>query len=250
MTDRPGLEAALESLARDVAFPATPNLRPRVLDRLAERSARSWWPSRSLPRAAVLAAALALALAAVAAATVLLLPGLRLTLVPELPTSGVPSDGLAARLALGERTDVTDERVAPGVPAALGTPDEAYVDAETGVVSLVYLASDDLVELQAGSGIGLLVQSVEGRLDQARVEKLVEEVHARITAVEVSGSRGTWISGPPHLVRYFAPDGSSRSESTRLAGDTLVWQRDGRLYRLESRLGLERTLEIAESIAP
>ena len=250
MTDLPGLDAALEGLARDVVFPPTPNLRPHVLGRLAERPARSWWPIRTVPRAMVLAATLALVLVAAAAATVLLLPGLRLTLVPELPTSAIPSDGLAARLGLGERTDRADGRVAPWVPAALDAPDEAYVDAETGVVSLVYVAGEDLTDLPAGSGIGLLVQVVEGRLDQARVEKLVEEVHARITAVDVDGSRGTWISGPPHLVRYFAPDGSSRSEATRLVGDTLVWQRDGRLYRLESRLGLERTLEIAESIAP
>jgi hypothetical protein len=35
---------------------------------------------------------------------------------------------------------------------------------------------------------------------------------------------------------------------TRLVGDTLVWQRGGVLYRIESGLGLAETLRIAESI--
>ncbi len=35
---------------------------------------------------------------------------------------------------------------------------------------------------------------------------------------------------------------------TRLAGDTLVWQRDDVLYRIESGLGLDATRRIAESI--
>ena len=41
-------------------------------------------------------------------------------------------------------------------------------------------------------------------------------------------------SGPPHLIRYSDPAGRERSERTRLVGDTLVWQRGGVLYRIES----------------
>ena len=35
---------------------------------------------------------------------------------------------------------------------------------------------------------------------------------------------------------------------TRLAGDTLVWQRGDTLYRIESALGLEATRRLAESV--
>jgi hypothetical protein len=35
---------------------------------------------------------------------------------------------------------------------------------------------------------------------------------------------------------------------TRLAGDTLVWQDGETLYRIESALGLEPSLRLAESI--
>ena len=43
---------------------------------------------------------------------------------------------------------------------------------------------------------------------------------------------------------------SARAEATRLVGDTLVWERDGTLYRIESGLGLVETLRIAETIEP
>ena len=66
----------------------------------------------------------------------------------------------------------------------------------------------------------------------------------------MGGDAGFWIEGLPHLVRYTDPDGRERSQRTRLVGDTLVWERGGVLYRIESGLGLDGTLRIAESIAP
>jgi hypothetical protein len=73
-------------------------------------------------------------------------------------------------------------------------------------------------------------------------------VGASVTALEVDGAPGFWIEGPPHLIRYRGPEGQERTEMTRLVGDTLVWQSGDVLYRVESGLGLERTLRIAESI--
>ena len=101
-----------------------------------------------------------------------------------------------------------------------------------------------------GSGIGLLVQAFEGALEREQVQKLVAEVGASVTAVSVDGAHGYWIAGPPHLLRYLGPDGDARAEATRLVGDTLVWERDGMLYRIESGLGLVETLRIAETIEP
>ena len=242
MGDR--LDALLRATAADTMFPVTPDLRGAVLERIARPERRSWLPAR-WPRALALAVISLLVLAGTVLAVALLLPGLRLTFVPILPTASVPEGPLAMRLALGD--PVSAETVSVGVPDALGLPDEAYQSGEGDVLSLVYGASAQLPDL-GGSGIGLLVQVIEGELDRTRVEKLVVEVGARVVAVRVGDERGFWISGPPHLVRYEAPSGGERSEATRLVGDTLVWQRGEVLYRMESGLGLVETLRIAESI--
>jgi hypothetical protein len=242
MDDR--LDAALHALATDVAFPSTPDLRAGLADRLQEPPRRWWWPvAWHAPRAVVLALVATLLLAATATALVLVLPGLRITTVPVLPSA----HPLAAGLALGQ--PIGPETVDAGVPAVLGSPDEAYVIGDHEVRSLVYAADAELPEM-AGSGIGLLVQVIDGALDREQVEKLVAEVGTSVTPVEVDGDAGFWIEGLPHVVRYTDAAGAERSQPTRLVGDTLVWERGGVLYRIESGLGLEGTLRIAESIAP
>ena len=235
------LDAALRDLAIEIEFPASPDLRGAIaadLGSLPVRSPLRWTIARSL----VLAA---LAIVLLAAAAVLLIPGLRITTVPTLPTASVPADPLATRLALGERVPL--ETVEAAVPSLLGEPDEVYSSRAGEVISTVYAARDDLPELE-DTGIGLLVQQIRGSLDRERIEKLVVEFGVTVTPVEVAGADGFWIEGPPHLVRYSGPAGEERSEMTRLAGDTLVWQRDDVLYRIESGLGLEATRRIAESI--
>jgi hypothetical protein len=238
------LDAALRDLAAEVAFPPTPDLRGAVAARLHERSRRSWAPV-AWPRALVLGIAATVLITGVVVAAVLVIPGLRLTFTPSLPTASVPSNALATRLALGDPValDAVDARV----PAILGQPDEVYSARSGEVITLVYASSDELPEL-AGTGIGLLVQQINGSLERERIEKLIVEVSASVTELEIDGSPGYWIEGPPHLIRYRGPSGQERSEMTRLVGDTLVWQRGDVLYRIESGLGLETTLRIAESI--
>ena len=244
MDDR--LDAALHDLARHVEFPSPPDLREPVAAAVRAPVPRTWWPG-PLPRALALAVAATLLLAAAAAALVLVLPGLRISTMPAVPTADAPDEPLAVRLALG--TPVSPDTVAVAIPAQLGIPDEAYVLGVHEVLTLVYGTGEGLPELGA-SGIGLLVQRIDGALDRARVEKLVAEVGATVTAVEVDGASGFWIAGPPHLVRYTSAAGEERAQATRLAGDTLVWERDGVLYRVESGLGMAETMAIAESMNP
>ena len=241
MTDR--LDAALADLADTVEFPPTPAL--WVTERLVEAPRRGWFSP--LPRALVLALIGLLLLAAAATALVLGVPGLRLTLVPTQPSASMAADPLGTRLALGAAVSV--DEVADIAPGALGPPSEAYVIGDGAITSLVYVASDELPALD-GTDIGLLIQAIQGALDRLQVEKLVAEVGANVTAVSVGGAHGYWIAGPPHLLRYLGPDGDARAEATRLVGDTLVWERGGTLYRIESGLGLDETLRIAESMDP
>jgi hypothetical protein len=235
------VDVLLRDLATEIEFPATPHIRGAVAARLGTRPERSPWRWTGA-RALVLAALAALLLAA---AAVLVLPGLRITPVQTLPTASVPSDALATRLALGERVPL--ESVEASVPSALGDPDEVYSSRAGEVISMVYASSADLPEL-ADTGIGLLVQRIDGSLDRERIEKLVVEFAVTVTPVDVAGAAGFWIEGPPHLIRYTGPAGESRSEMTRLVGDTLVWQNGEVLHRIESGMGLAGTLRIAESI--
>lgn len=244
MTDR--LDSALHHLAAEVAFPDTPDLWAAVAARLAQPQRRMWWPAR-MPSAAVLALIGVLVLTAAVAAATLALPGLRISFVPGLPAASVSADPLATRLALGHPID--PRSVDAALPAALGAPDEAYEDAAGSVLSLVYHANERLPEVP-GTGIGLLIQQIDGALGDHEVQKLVVSGAATVTAVEVDGAMAYWIHGAPHLLRYTGPDGEERTEMTRLVGDALVWERDGVVYRIESPLGREATISIAESVRP
>lgn len=241
------LEAALHDLAPRIAFPPTPAMRVSVVDRLHAPVAR---PVRWRP--ALLAAVIAtLLVAAVASAYALGLLGLRIELTDTLPSHSVGSS-LATRLALGERVtlDEAGDRSTIGVhvPRLLGEPDEAYVTADGEIVSLVYAAGADLPAL-AVSEIGLLVMQIDGSVDGERIEKLVLEVGSTVTPLSVDGAPGYWIEGRPHVMRYDDPGGNEGRIASRLVGDVLVWQRGAVLYRIESGLGLDATLEIATSMA-
>jgi len=244
MAERADLDAAFADLATTVAWPATPDLVTTVAVAL-ERPDRGRGWATPWPRALAIAIVATLILAAAVAAAVLVLPGLRLTFVPTLPP--VAQDPLGSRLALGERVAPGD--VAVNVPAALGEPDEIYVNAAGDVVTLVYAASDDLPEV-ADTGIGLILQEIRGDLDRERVEKLVVEAGAIVTPANVGGADGLWITGPPHVVRYRDANGVERGEMTRLVGDTLVWQAGDVLFRMESGLGMDATVAIGASIPP
>jgi hypothetical protein len=242
MPDR--LETVLRSLADEIDYPPTPNLAATLPARLdAERARpRGWF---RLTRPMLLAAALVLLLVATVGALTFILPGLRLSVLPSLPATPVAALGDA--LALG--VPASPATVEGSGPALLGPPAAAYLAQDGDVVSLVYAAGDGLPEI-GDSGIGLLVQRIGGSLERERIEKLVVEVGASVTPVEVGDDAGFWIEGPPHLVRYRGSDGLERAEMSRLAGDTLVWERDGTLYRVESGLGLDATRRLAESIPP
>ena len=47
---------------------------------------------------------------------------------------------------------------------------------------------------------------------------------------------------------YLAADGSVEEETLRLAGNTLIWTHGPFTYRLESALGRDEALALAESV--
>ena len=236
------IDRALRQLAADVVFPPTPSLLPGIERRLGT-SADPGTARRRWTRAFVLAAGLTLLVVASVAALAWVLPGLRITPVASVPAA--PTGNLGAGLTLGAPIARAE---APFTVEALGPAAAAYATADGSVTSLVFAANDELPEMGDG-GIGLLIQRIEGELDATMVEKLVEEVGARVTPERIGGADGFWIEGPPHLVRYLGLGGGVRAEMTRLAGDTLVWQENGILYRMESALGLAGSRTLAASVS-
>lgn len=135
-------------------------------------------------------------------------------------------------------------------PAALGQPDAVYLGdvALRGQVALVYAPRDDLPASNLLGGAGLLVTQNRGEPDDGLARKLVQTGLARVEPVDVNGATGVWISGEPHVFWYLAPDGFAIEDSRRLVGDTLAWERDGVLYRIEGAIPLAQALEIARSM--
>ncbi len=67
-------------------------------------------------------------------------------------------------------------------------------------------------------------------------------------AVRIGPSPAYWISGNPHYVFLLDPNGGVIEDRTRLAGDTLLWERNRVSLRLESGLGKARAVRIARSM--
>ena len=69
----------------------------------------------------------------------------------------------------------------------------------------------------------------------------------RIEDVSIGGSRGVWLDGPPPL--FFRQSATRVTDAApRLAGNTLVWIRDGLTLRIESDLPREAAVRIAASV--
>jgi hypothetical protein len=58
-----------------------------------------------------------------------------------------------------------------------------------------------------------------------------------------------WIEGAPHTVAYLDADGRLVPDTLRLAGNALIWQLGEITLRLESRLPLNPSLDVAGSMA-
>jgi hypothetical protein len=239
------LEARLSAL--EVAFPPTPDLTASVEASLA--AARG--PGRLVrwlerPRLVLAIALVLAAFGAVLAAS----PGARsafleifgiegavVTRVDELPPV-TPGDSLAG---LGERVTLAEARRLAGFPL-LRLPGEAEPDAiyfkRPGMVSFVYGRDLD---------VRLILSQIDGRLDEAFLKK-VGPRGTLVERVRVDGEPGLLLTGEPHFFTYTSREGTFEDEPLYLARDVLLWERDGRTFRLEGELERESAIELAESL--
>lgn len=244
------LEATLRDIGRSFHPPDAPHLAARVRARIAERrEPRRPWVFALAPALITL-----IVLAGGAAAVeVVRLRGVDVFRVPAVtaPPRPTPSSSATARsLDLGEPATfgVAQTLVRPlylSSDPTFGAPDEIYLRrGGNGQVSFVYTPQPGL---PAGpTGHGALVTQFRGVLDTSFIGKGVGP-GSRIENVRVGDAPGVWIEGQAHLFFYRDGAGNILQETLRLAGNTLLWQREDSLMRLEAQVDRARALEIAAS---
>ncbi len=246
------LESALGDVARHVAYPRTPDVAGRVAAAVGRPPRRRPWMLALAPAVVTL-----LVIGVGAAATeIISLRGIEIvrvpaSAIPTAPPSTAPCSrpnldlGTALTQAAAGRPDVGFPVVEPRSDV-LGEPAERFLrDGPTGKqVSFVYAPNPRLRE--AVCGVGAVFMELRGQVDQALLGKAIGP-GTTVQNVRVGGAPGIWLEGAPHLFFYRDAQGNIFQETVRLAGNTLLWERDGVLLRLEAQVTRDEAIAIAES---
>jgi hypothetical protein len=253
----PDLEHRLRELSRVIDFPPTPDLAGAVERRLAgpERAAaptrRRWrWQWRTI----ALAAALLLLVATAAGATVVRLwldvPSVvvrRVAAVPAVPAGA--GLGLGERVAVAEAADRAGFDVLPPADPRLGEPDAAYI-AEVPPrqrLSLVWRPQAGFPPLPPAELGAVLTVLPGGTPTVEAIQKMVAG-GTDVEAVDIGDGAAWWVAGAPHVVIFEGPTGELQFEELRLAGNVLLWQRDGFVFRLEAQVDRDTAIELARTV--
>jgi hypothetical protein len=245
----PDLEQQLAELSGAIAWPPTPTL--RVLT-----------PVRPQPfvwgRVLAVAAALALIAGALLAYTptrdaIASFLNLHTTVhrVEQLATpSPLPSGPLGKRLGLGTPTSLAQAQSQVKwrivVPASLGRPDEVYLQQGApsgGEVTLVYGARPD-IKVSGQTGVSVLVTEARGTVNEQFFGKSIGP-GTTIESVSVNGHAGWWISGQPHDFFFTDAAGNPYFDTLRLATNTLIFDDNGTIVRIEGDMTKTQALDVA-----
>jgi hypothetical protein len=252
------LEQALTRLGRELDFPDTPALAPRVRARLeAPPQRRRLLPAAGLRRALALAL---IGLLVLAGGVVAAVPPVRDAVLEFFGLQGatverrerLPAVPAPRPLELGERVTLAEAaRVlgfTPLVPADPGSPERVYVrrDIPGGELALAYRPRPGLPEAKT-TGLGLLVTEFRGDLMPELIGKFAGDA-TDVDELTLDGERAIWIEGASHFFFYRRPDGQSDERTLRLAANVLLLEQGDTLVRLEGAFGLERATEIADSL--
>jgi hypothetical protein len=226
------LERALVQLGREVDFPAEPDLRSRVRDRLERKRRR--------PRAL----AFAVALVVVAFGIAMAVPDARSSILRFFHIGSVTIERVHTLPAARERTLAAglgpplsrhDAETSSGVPLVLGSVKPVHYYAKPGLIAT-------LLEYR---GKPVLLAELAG--DQAALTKKLVSPETKVEPAEI-GSNGLWIEGGRHVVIWHTPAGETIQMESRLAGNVLLWVAGDRTFRLEGDLSKGQMLQLARDI--
>ena len=129
---------------------------------------------------------------------------------------------------------------------AIGPPDAAYIDASLGGQVALVWGQRDALPATLEPGVGLILTEFRGDVEDSFYSKALGS-GTTATPVLVHGTGAFWLTGDPHFLFYTGPDGFIH-EDRRWIGDALIWARGPVTYRLETSLGREAAIRIAESM--
>jgi len=233
------LETALRTLGTHLDVPETPDLSgmsDAVLARLDEKPSPRWRRVVVAAVAAVVALATAMVVSPAVRAAVYDL--LRIGDVeihenepaPVSPAPPVEFGEHAVTLAEARRELDFPLRL----PKDLGLPATVLLIDGARVVSMAFTTAHGPVR----------VDEFDGGLDPIFTKfTRADDVHH----VTVAGTPAVWVDRP-HPVLYNDRDGVLHEESARIAGSTLIFEKDGVTYRVEGELTERQAIEIAESL--
>lgn len=271
---------ALHSLRERVVYPPSPDVSGEVLARITATPVR-WWRRPVVQLAAVAAAIVVLVVGLVPAAreevaswlgiggvTIETLPPPTAAPVTAPPSSDTPASPPSTTAVmplfpgtvesgLGEGLRLGREIVSPTVEGAVGfrplypaqeipgydfvldRPDRVFVD-DGGRAWMLYGSQRGLPEMQLPD-LGMIVTQFEA--DSSGIIKQI--AGGTLDFVDFgNGNFGVWLPGPHELI---LPDADGSAVDGRSAGNTLLWEQDGRTLRIESALSREETIAIAET---
>jgi hypothetical protein len=226
-----------------MVFPATPSLAAGVRSRIErERSLRTRASSWQLALTGVAAAAVALAfitgvVAPARNAVADIFDRINIFETDDVP-SDLPRDISGSPVALGE----AEEAVGFSLLLPEGAEPNRVLLQEFGPVKAAVLfyegdngASYALFETTAIAGKGLAVG--KGVIEPGQAQP-----------VSGLGNEAYWLTGL-RIVQYYDLEGSVIQESVRATDvSTLLWDADGRIFRIEGDLPQEEAIEIAKSL--
>lgn len=121
----------------------------------------------------------------------------------------------------------------PVIPTVLGPPQGVELSADRRLLSMSWTVEG------AGS---VRLDQFDGRLDYT-----FAKTASGVEFTSVAGSFAMWFD-KPHEVVVLNADGTSRTETARLAGHTLIWEYGETALRLEGDLTRARAMEIANTV--
>ena len=227
------LETTLRSLSGSIDWPEpSPHLAARVTASI-EATTR---PQKATGRWLIAAVVLTVLIVGLvpgtrqAVADLFVEAGVRIGFIAETPTIDADDFALGEETTLDEVSQVAGFR--PSIPHDLGAPEAVFIG-EDGHVSIVW--ESESVLLTQVSSDGVFAQKGVGP-------------ETSVSEVMIDDEPGIWIEGAGHTFTLLDEDGHLVEETTRLAANVLLWSADGIDYRLELTDGLDRALEIAESM--
>ncbi len=158
--------------------------------------------------------------------------GVQVRLDPARTPLPVSSPTAAGQLSLARAAAAVS--FTPMTLTALGPPDGVEVSPDRRLLSLTWTGPGGRV---------IRLDQFAGRLDYA-----FAKTATGVRFTTVGDTSALWFDGP-HDVVVLDAAGHPRTETSRTAGPTLIWEQGDTVLRLEGDLALERALMIAGSAA-